>query len=153
MLKYKTLEERYESCKQHGFFEKIEDINIEKVKTNLKIAEEDLASANDSVKNKRWNSAYKLFYDVLHILVESYLCFDRMKSLNHQCLFAYLCIKHPELELNWEFFEKIRTKRNGINYYGQPVTSEDWKEAELQFNLYISTLKKEIKKKLESKIN
>ena len=84
------------------------------------------------------------------ILVESYLCFDRIKSLNHQCLFAYLCIKYPELELSWEFFEKIRTKRNGINYYGQPVTSEDWKEVELQFKLYISTIKKEIEKKIKS---
>ena len=67
MPKYKTLKECHESCKQHGFFEKIEDLNIEKIKTNLKIAEEDLASANDSVKNKRWNSTYKLFYDVLHM--------------------------------------------------------------------------------------
>lgn len=148
MPKFKTIEECYDLCQTKGFFEKKEEINTEKIKSNLRIAEEDLATAKDPVKNKRWNSAYKLFYDVLHILVEAYLCFDKIKSLNHQCLFAYLCIKHPELELSWEFFEKIRTKRNGINYYGQPVSGEDWKSVELQFNLYISTLKKEIKKKL-----
>lgn len=149
MPKFKTIEECYGSCQTRGFLENIEDINTEMIKSNLTIAEEDLATAKDPIKNKRWNSAYKLFYDVLHILVESYLCFDRIKSLNHQCLFAHLCIKHPELELSWEFFEKIRTKRNGINYYGRPVNHEDWKAVELQFNLYISTLKKEIKKKLE----
>lgn len=151
MPKFKTSEECYDLCQTKGFFEKKEEINIEKVKSNLKIAEEDLASAKDAVKKERWNSAYKLFYDVLHILVESYLCFDRIKSLNHQCLFAYLCINHSKLELSWEFFEKIRTKRNGINYYSQPVTHDDWKAVELQFNLYISTLKKEIEKKLEEK--
>ncbi|MEA2036771.1 MAG: hypothetical protein U9O94_04645 [Nanoarchaeota archaeon] len=148
MPKFKAAEECYDSCQTKGFFEKVEDTNIEKIKSNLKIAEEDLASAKDAVKKERWNSAYKLFYDVLHILVESYLCFDKMKSLNHQCLFAYLCIKHSQLELSWEFFEKIRTKRNGINYYGQPVSYEDWKAVELQFSLYISALKKEIGRKL-----
>lgn len=151
MPKFKTIEECYDSCQVKGFFEEVEEINIEKIKSNLKIADEDLACAKDSVKKERWNSTYKLFYDVLHILVESYLCFDRIKSLNHQCLFAYLCIKHPNLELSWEFFEKIRTKRNGINYYGQPVSHEDWKAIELQFNLYISTLKKGIEKKLNNR--
>ena len=148
MPKFKAAEECYGSCQAKGFLENVEDINIEKIKSNLRIAEEDLATANDPVKNKRWNSAYKLFYDVLHILIESYLCFDKIKSLNHQCLFAHLCIKHPQLELSWEFFEKIRTKRNGINYYGQPVSYEDWKAVELQFNIYISILKKEIEKNL-----
>jgi len=148
MPKFKTAQECYGLCQEKGFLEKKAEINIEKIKSSLRIAEEDLASANDSVKKKRWNSAYKLYYDVLHMLVEAYLCFDKIKSLNHQCLFAYLCINHPDLELSWEFFEKIRTKRNGINYYGQPVIDEDWKAAELQFNLYISTLKREIGKKL-----
>lgn len=149
MSKYKTNEECYDSCKSNGFFEKKGEVNIEKIKSNLKIAEEDLASAKDAMKKERWNSGYKLFYDVLHILVESYLCFDSIKSSNHQCLFAYLCIKHPNLELSWDFFEKVRTKRNGINYYGQPVIRDDWKTVEFQFNIYISTLKKEIEKKLE----
>jgi uncharacterized protein (UPF0332 family) len=149
MPKFKTIEECYGSCQAEGHLKEISEINTEKVKTNLKIAEEDLSIANHAVRIQHWNSAYKLFYDVLHILVEAYLCFDRIKSLNHQCLFAYLCDKHSELEFSWEFFEKIRTKRNGINYYGQPVTNEDWKIAELQFRLYISALKKEIEKKLK----
>jgi len=101
------------------------------------------------LKKERFNSAYKLFYDVLHIVVEAYLCFDKVKSLNHQCLFAYLCEKHPELELSWDFFEKIRTKRNGINYYGQPVNSKDWKEIELQMGMYIKLIRKAIKEKIE----
>jgi len=149
MPKFKTVEQCYDSCLAGGFLDTVDDMNIEKVRTNLIIAEEDKASGNDALKNQRWNSTYKLFYDVLHVLVEAYLCFDNMKSLNHQCLFAHLCIKHPELEFSWEFFEKVRTKRNGIHYYGHPVNQGDWKEVELQFKVYISTLRKEIEKKLK----
>jgi len=148
MPKSLTLDEAHALCKEKGSLIAQAVVDTNKIKSNLKLAEEDLASAYDAVKSKRWNSAYKLYYDVLHVLVESYLCFDKVKSLNHQCLFVYLCVKHPELDLSWEFFEKIRTKRNGINYYGQPVVQEDWKSAELQFRLYISALKKEIEKKL-----
>lgn len=97
-------------------------------------------SANILRKNlqkssSQWNSVYKLYYDALHELAESFLQFEKAKIDNHQCLFSYLCEKHPQLEFSWDFFEKVRTKRNGINYYGTPVDSDDWKDAELQFNL------------------
>jgi len=65
---------------------------------------------------------------------------DKVKSQNHQCLFSYLCAKHPELELDWGFFEKIRTKRNGVHYYGNPISKNDWKEIELQLGLYVNTI-------------
>ena len=100
------------------------------------IAESDSEAGNTLMKtidkkSNQWSSAYKLHYDALHELVGAFLRFDKIKSDNHQCLFAYLCEKHLELEFNWDFFEKIRTKRNGINYYGKPVTYEDWKEVAL----------------------
>jgi len=72
-----------------------------------------------------------------------------VKSFNHKCLFAYLCVKHPELELDWNFFEKIRTIRNGIHYYGIAISQKDWKEVELQMNLYIKLLKKAVEDKLK----
>jgi len=77
------------------------------------------------------------------------LRFDNVKVDNHQCLFAYLCEKHSELEFNFDFFEKVRTKRNGINYYGTLVQSNDFKEVELEFILYINKLRKEIKEKIK----
>lgn len=96
-------------------------------------------------------SVYKLYYDALHELVESFLRFENVKIENHQCLFAYLCEKYQEFEFSWDFFEKVRTKRNGINYYGTPVSFDDWREVEIQFYLYIKRLKEEIKKNLKSK--
>ncbi|MBI5072192.1 hypothetical protein HZA99_00070 [Candidatus Woesearchaeota archaeon] len=43
--------------------------------------------------------------------MDALIRFDKKKIANHQCLFAFLCKIHPELELSWDFFEKIRTKR------------------------------------------
>ncbi|MBU1204703.1 MAG: hypothetical protein KKE93_02225 [Nanoarchaeota archaeon] len=155
MPEYLNQKEAFLKCKKEGRFIVIEETDIEKIKATLKIAEGDIESANSIKKNlskqsNQWNSVYKLYYDALHELSESYLRFKNIKIDKHQCLFAYLCEKHPELEFNWDFFEKVRTKRNGINYYGTPISSEDWKEVELQFNLYIKKLKEEIKRKLRT---
>lgn len=153
MPKYLTQEEAFKKCKREGNFNFIEEIDTDKIKSTLIIAEADIESANFLKKNlsrqsRQWNSVYKLYYDALHELAESFLRIEKIKIDNHQCLFAYLCESHPELELSWDFFKKVRTKRNGINYYGTPVSFEDWKEVELSFCLYIAKLKEEILKKL-----
>ena len=155
MPEYLTQKEAFLKCKREGKFIITEQTAEEKIKATLAIAEGDVESANIlkkniSKKSNQWNSVYKLYYDALHELAESFLLFERVKIDNHQCLFAYLCEKHHRLEFNWEFFEKVRTKRNGINYYGTPVDSDDFKEAELQFNLYIKKLREEIKNKLNA---
>ena len=154
MPKYLTQEEVYTKCKREGKIIFLENCDKEKIKCTLSIAEADVDSANLIKKNiskqsKQWSSVYKLYYDAIHELAESFLIFEKAKIDNHQCLFAYLCEKYPELELNWDFFEKVRTKRNGINYYGTAVTMDDWKEVELQFTLYIEKLKENISLQLK----
>ena len=156
MPKYLKCNEAFTKCKSDGSFIPLEKIDLEKIKSTIEIADTDLNSAkilknNISKDSSGWNSVYKLSYDALHELVEAFLRFDKIKSDNHQCLFAYLCEKHPELEFSWDFFEKMRTKRNGINYYGTPITYSDWKEVEMQFNLYVNKLKEEIKKRLAAR--
>jgi len=151
--KYLTQKEAFMKCKKEGKFIVTEEIDKEKIKSILGIAESDIESANSIKKNipklsSQWNSVYKLYYDALHELTESFLRFEKVKIDSHQCLFAYLCERHPELEFSWDFFEKVRTKRNGINYYGTPAIFDDWKEVELQFGLYIEKLKESIKKKM-----
>ncbi len=153
MPKYLTLKEAFMKCEKEGKFIFIKDIEKEKIKSTLEIAESDIESAED-IKQKlakgsrQWNTVYKLYYDAFHELAESFLSLEKVKIDNHQCLFAYLCEKHPELEFNWDFFEKVRTKRNGINYYGTPVNFDDWKEVDIQFKFYIKKLKSVIKEKL-----
>lgn len=153
MPEYMTQKEAFLKCKRDGKFVIVEEIDIEKIRATLEIAEGDVESA-EILKNglpkesKRWNSVLKLYYDALHETAEAFLRFERVKIDNHQCLFAHLCERYPELELSWEFLEKARTKRNGINYYGTPITQDDWKELEMNFLLHLRKLKEEAMKRL-----
>lgn len=99
-------------------------------------------------EDPKWMSVYTGYYEALHILVEAFLQFENVKIANHQCLFAYLCKNHPELEFDWDFFEDVRFNRNGVYYYGKKITYEEWEKAKPNYNLYISALKTEIEKKM-----
>jgi len=170
MPEFKSVKEVFDKCLLDNLIKSKTDIDTDKIQSIFKIVEEYIESGKDDLTKERWNSAYCSYYDVLRELTEAFLLFDKIKILNHQCLFAYLCTKHPELELDWNFFEKhknfkrnfwlpkkyeynffrgIRTKRNGINYYGTPVDDKDWKEIELQLYLYVKLLKRKIKEKLK----
>jgi hypothetical protein len=153
MPEYLTQNEAFLKCKRSGKFIVLEEIDLARVKSAVSIAESDVDAADSlrkliKVDSNQWNSVYKLYYDALHELIESFLKFEKIKVENHQCLFSYFCEKHPEFEFNWELFEKARTKRNGIHYYGTPVNYQDWKDIELAFTLYLKKLKEEIKKKI-----
>ncbi len=155
MPKHKTLGEAYNSCLTRGYINELKEINTPKAKSLLENAEICISTAQIIIKaiekqDKEWMSIYTGYYEALRIYTEAVLLFDKVDISNHQCLFACLCTKHPELELDWNFFEKVRTKRNGVNYYGDHISYDDWKEVELQIKLYISTLRKEVEKKLGS---
>lgn len=154
MPQFKTCKKVYASCECGGFFVKQEEVDVVKIQHMVGIALGDRQAARSllssaSKQDGMWNSIYKLYYDVLHQLAEALLRFDNVKSSNHQCLFAYLCEKHAELELDWGFFEKIRTKRNGVQYYATPITFSDWKDIDLQVNIYIDTIHKTLTERLE----
>lgn len=150
----RELKEDYDKCIAEGFIIKLHgNANKEKVRKMLMLIdgnkEVTQRSSKEADKNSvTWNTIYNLNYDILRELTEAFLVFDSVKILNHKCLFAYLCLKHPELEFDWLFFEKVRKNRNGINYYGQLVTYKDFKEIELQLNSYANVLKEKIEKKL-----
>jgi|SRR3989344_473030 len=154
MHRERTQQNIYTACEKEGTFIPLAKIDVEQIRSIVKVALIDLTAANEWAKkaNKesgQWNAIYKLYYDVLHGLCEAFIHFDKIKVKTHECLFAYLCEKHSELELDWNFLEKVRTKRNGIQYYGNPANYGDWKEIEVQINLCINTIKKALEKKLE----
>ncbi len=153
MVEVRTAKEALKKCQISGQILPLAEIDTSIIITIVSLAAGDKTIADNALKNldsssMLWNTIYSLYYDAIHKLVTAYLRFDSIQSSNHICLFAYLCEKHPELELDWNFFEKIRTKRNGIHYYGQKVIAVDWKAVELQMKLYIKTLKDSISKKL-----
>ena len=143
--------EAYDKCAAEGNIIFLLESDIERVKSMLEIAEEQWKAAKTLLDKKLWNSTYKMHYDVLHLLAEAFLLLDKVKIKNHLCLFAYLCQKYPKLGLDWNFFERIRTKRNGVAYYGSPVNEKDWKEVALQFEMDIKLLKRKTEEKCQTK--
>jgi len=120
--------------------------------TSLKlVAEKGLAFINSKSKDipkdsTDWTFVFRDHYESLRGLIEAYLLFEGIEADNHQCKNAFICFKHPELELDWEFLETIRLKRNAINYRGQLLKYDDWKSFKLRFELHIGSLRKEIEK-------
>jgi|SRR3989338_2709833 len=156
-MRERTLEWIYGQCIVGGAFIPLDKVDQHKIKTMLDLALSDFWAVKEILRHTAkdsggWNIIYKLYYDIIHSLVEAFVRFDKVKVKTHECLFAYLCQKHPELELNLDFFEKIRTKRNGSVYYGQPATLNDWKAIEVQMNLYIDLFKKRIEEKLKEEL-
>ena len=128
--------------------------DIELIKSQKIVAEKGLEFINSKSKDipkdsTDWTFVFRDHYESLRGLIEAHLLFEGITAENHQCKNAHICFNHPELELDWEFLETIRLKRNAINYRGQLLKYDDWKILKLKFELHISAFKKEIEKKLE----
>lgn len=146
------IDKTYKLCISTGNI-KEKNVDVELIKSLKLVAEQGLVFINlvskELPKNStNWTFVFRDYYESLRGLIEAYLLFEGIAADSHQCKNAYLCFKHKELELNWEFLETIRLKRNAINYRGQLLTYDDWKVFKLNFELHISALKKEIEKKL-----
>jgi len=144
----------FKKCTNEGSFIDLSQIETDQIKAQYTVALGDLETVKDwSAKAQKtstqWNAILKLGYDVLHALAEAFIAFDKIKAERHECLFTYLCEKHPELDFSWDFLDKIRTMRNRSIYYGKPASYDDWKSIEFQLNLYTNTLKKAVEEKLK----
>lgn len=152
-LKPDTLDQTYKLCISTGSIRE-KSIDIELIKSLKIVAEKGLefinSRSNDIPKDSTdWTFVFRDHYESLRGLIEAYLLFDGIEADNHQCKNAYICFNHQELELDWEFLEIIRLKRNAINYRGQLMKYTDWKMLKIRFELHINVLIKEIEKKLE----
>ena len=148
-----NLDKTYKLCISMGKI-KEKSPDVELIKSLKIVAEKGLDFINNKTKDipkdsTDWTFVFRDHYESLRGLIEAYLLFEGIEADNHQCKNAYLCFKHPELELDWNFFETIRLKRNAINYRGHLLKYDDWKLLKLKFELHISALKKEIDKKLQ----
>ena len=147
-----NLNKTYQLCMSTGSI-KEKHVDIELIKSLKIVAEQGLvfiaAVSKDIPKEStNWTFVFRDYYESLRGLIESYLLFEGIEADSHQCKNAYICFKHPELELNWDFLEMIRLKRNAINYRGQLLRYNDWITFKLNFELHISALKTEIEAKL-----
>ncbi len=149
MHKSQTEEECYDQCTADNLFNSMAEIDLEKIKKSLIIAEEYQKTISElKQKNDRWNVVYKLNYDLLHSLATSFLAlFDNISSQDERCVFSFLCVRHPELEFDWDFIEKIISKKKSIGK-GLSISRDEYKEIDFQMSLYANSLKDKISKKL-----
>ena len=154
MNQVKELDDVYNQCVAEGNLQEPEEIDIEQAKSLLDIAEFDLKSLKDTTpileKNKNFGMIWSSRYEIIRQLVQGILLLEKVNSGNHQCLYAYICVKHKEWDIDWETIETMRLLRNGVHYEGRPVTAETWKEYKLKFEIYTQTFIKILKEKLRN---
>jgi hypothetical protein len=134
----------------NGFMLSIKYVDIQKIGSMLKQVNNDLLDLKllDKLYFQTPSIIYNVHYDILHKLAQILLLFDKTKSANHQCLFAYICYKHPELMLDWNMMENIRMKRNDTQYYLTTLTEDEWNQMKHVFIKYIENIKEAVEKKL-----
>ena len=153
MKEAKDLKKVYNQCVAEGNLQEPEEIDIEKVKSLLDNAEQDLDTLKDTVpimeKKKNFSLIWKSQYEILRQLVQGILLLEKIRSKNHQCLYAYICTKHREWDIDWKTIETMRLLRNGVHYEGRPVSADVWKEYKLKFDVYIRTFIRILREKLK----
>ena len=150
MPKEKRPEQVYSELMDKGAYEEA-NLDKDEIKKVINLAIEDYRFGKSLRKlaKPNWRIIFNINYDVLRELCDQLMRFRRQKISNHQGLFAFIILEFPELELDWNFFEAVRTARNQNKYKGADITREMWKKAEMQMDLYISCLNKEIEKRLQ----
>lgn len=149
----KSLKDAYEGCRAEGFIISLEHPDKDLVYSLLQSAKEGLERSKKIEKafekeTDNWAFTFAERYDILRKLLDAFLIFDKVKISNHLCSNAYFCIKHSNLEIDWDTLESIRILRNDINYKGIKISKDKWKFFKLKFDIYINTFIKEIEKKL-----
>lgn len=149
MPKEKKPEEVYNELMADGAYEEA-NLDEDEIKKVIRLAIEDYEFGKSlrKLENPNWRVIFNINYDVLREFCDQLMRFKKQKISNHQGLFAFIILKYPELEFDWNFFEAIRTARNQNKYKGADITKEMWKKIEMQTDLYISTLKKELERRL-----
>jgi len=150
MAKLQTPKEIFESLARKGEYEEAHfDKNEIEKRLEMVLEDYEFNKSLSKLENPSWRVIFNAFYDVFRELGDILMNFKHQKISNHQGLFAFIVLNFKDLKFDWEFLEKIRTVRNKNKYLGMDISKHMWKEVEMQFNLYISALKKEIENKLE----
>ncbi len=146
----KTAEEIYDKVTVAGEYRE-KDIDELALQRMYDIAADNVQFAETLITKKviNWRVIFLLYYDSLRELCDILLRLQKVKCSNHQGCFAYICVKFPELELDWNFFEKVRFMRNRTHYEGKSITDKEWREVEVQLKLYVSTLRKDVGERLK----
>ncbi len=149
------LEKAYDLCITSGCIRETEP-EKDVIRSIVDTAKKGMAFIKEVSKNTKkesdhWAFVFRGHYDSLISLVYAYILLEDIQVNDHECRIIYICFKHPELELDWNFLEMIRLKKYAIEYRGDTLRYEDWNRMQLGFELHISRIVSEIEKKLADK--
>ena len=115
-----------------------EDKNL--IASTREIAEIKIKSSN-SLPEDLHIGKITLLYDALRGYLEAVALEQGYKIYNHECFTAFLkeILNRP---LEAEKFDKLRRIRNGINYYGRNVSSDEAKQIIEDMNFLIEKFRK-----------
>lgn len=152
-MKIQDLNTEYDKCVNSGSIKKANEVDSEKAKTLLENAELDIDSLKDATalfeKKNNFGLLWTNHYEIIRQLVAGILLFEKIISDNHKCLYAYICTKHKEWDIDWKTIETMRLLRNGVHYDGRPVSADIWKEYKLKFHIYILAFIKILRQKIK----
>jgi len=153
MAHFKSVEEAYDACLVNGNFINLEDIQIDKINSLFQAANITINSAKTLAKHLQkispeWMNVFTMSYEVLRNYAEALLLLKNLQSNSDLGIFSALCLKYSHLELDWFFLERLRIKSQSLAEGEENINYADWKSIELQLNLYLSSLREEIEKRL-----
>ena len=145
-MKIKDLDTVYNQCVVQGSLQEPEEIDFERAKSLLDIVGQDIDTLKEIMplmeKKNNYSIIWSNKYEIIRKLVQGILILEKIRSVNYQCLYAYICKKHKEWDIDWKTIETMRLLRNGVHYEGRPISAQTWKEYKLKFNIYIQTFLK-----------
>lgn len=149
MPKERIPEDVYDELATQGMYEEahLDRDEVTKIK-NLAMEDYEFGRTLRNLKNPNWRVIFNINYDALRELCDQLMRFKKQKISNHQGLFAFIILNFQELDLDWQFFEMIRSVRNKNKYLGTDISKETWKRIELQIDLYITAIKGKIEELL-----
>lgn len=136
----------WEDCKEK-FIRKVE-IDEERINSIIDKALKRLKRAqNTEVNLDTVSLIVEDYYEVIKELLVAYLLKNGLRAKNHQCLISYFYKKNPDYEREALLISQMSFFRNRLNYYGEDIPLEFYKENKEEFERLIKLIKDLIGKK------
>ncbi len=85
------------------------------------------------------------YYEIIKELLVAYIIKNGLKSQNHQCLIAFFYKKNSDKEFEANLISQFSFFRNRLDYYGEKIPAEFYKENKENFENIIKLLNEMIK--------
>ena len=129
----------WKDCKKN--FIRYAEIDKERIESIIKKAKLRLKRAKSTQgSNENVSFIVEDYYEVIKELLVAYLLKNGLRSKNHQCLISYFYKENPEYEKEAYLISQMSFFRNRLDYYGEDVPLEFYKNNKEEFEKIIKLL-------------